>query len=168
MKRILCAPAFALALVLTAFLAAGTAAGAARLAPEDERFLSSAIEGSYPDASFAEKTGIAAVVLRLAGMPGHPDTVGGVVAACRAEGEFGGFRDEPRRTALDAVRAAEEGADPAHGAVRFRVFRASCGVDFRFDNAREERIRRAREKALQGYEIVIGNTGFGRDREDGG
>lgn len=61
---------------------------------------------------------------------------------------------------LHAVRAAEAGADPAGGALDFRVVRAEHARDLLFNDSAEDARRQAVEAELRGYPLAIGEVGF--------
>ena len=155
MKRILA--------ILTLFVLLAPRVSAADLAPADEKYLIHSLAESYPEAGYAVRVGIAAVVLNRTEHRGFPDSAAGVIEGLRREGEFpkSGEADEKlRRITADAVRVAEEGADPTGGALYFHTVRDKTGFDMDFDDEREDEGIKTAMEELADCPVVIDNVGF--------
>ena len=61
---------------------------------------------------------------------------------------------------LHAVRAAEAGADPAGGALSFRIVRIPRSRDFFFNDAGEDTRKKKIADALRDCPLVLGEVGF--------
>ena len=159
------------------------------LSPADEILLSQTLAERCPDAPYAVRVAMAAVVLRRL-EPGS--SLSEVLTRLEAEGAFGepgpsepGRRGKPllslssalRRflrdravgrdkadrlavLSLDAVRAAESGADPVPGALSFRCVPLPDGGDLLFDDSREDGQRERIGKELEDCDVIVGNVGF--------
>ena len=147
-------------------LVTAVSARAEEVLSAEQETLARVMAERMPAVSYAARVGVAAVVRRRATDEAGPGSVGAALEELIRGGAFGdGAIDhtpdsESLRLSREAVRAAWRGADPTEGATEFRVAGRVGGVDFRFDDGREDTLRKRTGEALADCRIVIDGVGF--------
>lgn len=148
--------------------AASPALNAEEIFPEDAEFMIRTLAAKYSDLDYGARVGIIAVIKNRVMSPDYPDTATGVILSYREEDgrlRFSGKESvssgESYEMTANAYGAVALGADPTGGALDFQVFNVpEAKFDWRFDDSREDRLRREAAKTAAEYSVVIGGIGF--------